>query len=259
MGVERLGTLPDTVPWRKVVARIAEQGDVAAVATATTQAAKRGLELAHSDEGLVYCTWLLTRVVLAARQAEFADALNENGISVPYDPDLFDIVGGFSDAVDHRLHKTAGRTDLSEMAQLAAVESLTQLLGQRSTGLFEPEAGDVQEAAHELSTRGGFATLAHDFFARFAQRFLTYHLGRELSNHVGGNGRFATPEEHTEFVEQLGIHCREVAGVMREFAGDWYSKHNFLGGITPFKARGFVNHCLDKLHEQLTIRGERDG
>jgi hypothetical protein len=91
------------------------------------------------------------------------------------------------------------------------------------------------------------------------QRFLGYHLGRELSNHVGGNGRFANPEEHSEFAEQLEIHTRQSAGIMRSFAGDWYSKNNFLGGITFTKARGFVNHVLEKLRDELQTRGALDG
>jgi hypothetical protein len=31
---------------------------------------------------------------------------------------------------------------------------------------------------------------------------LTYHLGRELSLHVGGNGWFVDPDEHNHFVER---------------------------------------------------------
>jgi hypothetical protein len=259
MGTQRLGTLPDTAPWRRVVELIAEAADAAAVATATNHAAKRGLQLARNDEGLVYCTHLLVRVVVAARQSDFTAALITVGIDVPNKPGLFDIVASFSDAVDRHLHKTAGRSDIGEMAQLAAVESLTQTLGQRAGGFFGTEPADVRRAARELSTERGFATLAHDFFARFTQRFLTYHLGRELSNHVGGNGRFASSEEHNEFVEQLGVHCRETAGVMRDFAGAWYSKQSVRGEITPTKTRGFVNHCLTKLYGQLAIRGKRDG
>jgi hypothetical protein len=110
-----------------------------------------------------------------------------------------------------------------------------------------------------LSTQKGFATLTHDFFARFTQRFLTYHLERELSQHVGGNGRFVDPQEHTEFLDDLKTHCREATVIVREFAGEWYSKHNFEGGITERKARNFSRHALKKLRDELTIRGERDG
>ncbi len=259
MGHQLVGTLPDTVPWRRVVEILAEDGDAPAVAAATTQTALKGLELAESDEGLVYSTWLLAQVALAARTDDFAAALHEAGISVSDAPDVFDVVSGYSDAVDHHLLRKQKRTDVGEMAQLAAVESLTSLLGQRSANLFEVTADHVQDAAYELSTQRGFGSLAHDFFTRFARRFLTYHLGRELSNHVGGNGRFAVPEEHDQFVEQLGTHCSEAAAIMRTFAGDWYAKHRFQDGVSQATTRGFVNHSLEKLRDELQIRGRRNG
>jgi hypothetical protein len=259
MGHLRLNTLPDTVPWRHVVALLAEDGDVAAVAMATTQAALRGLDLAKDDPGLVQSFLLLSRIVLAARQPQFADALNTAGIPVAPDPGVFDIVGGFSDAIDEILRCNHGRSDIGEMAQLACAESLTALLTERAANLYETTAAEVRDAAYRLSTQTGFATLAHDFFARFTQRFLTYHLGRELSNHVGGNGRFADPNEHNEFVAQLATHCREAAAIMRRYAGEWHSKATFEGGVTEAKVRRFVNHVLKKLAAELLLRGQRDG
>jgi hypothetical protein len=258
MGHNRLGTLPDTAPWRRVVALIADNADVAAVARGTTTAALDGLEMAKGDAGLIHSFWLLTQVAVASRQADYREGLRRAGILVAASsPDLFEVVSGFSDAVDRYLDRKHRRTDIGEMGQLAAVESLTSLLRQRSSHLFEPSPADVRRAARELSTQRGFGTLAHDFFARFKQSFLTYHLGRELANHVGGNGRFVDQDEHDQFVEHLRTHCREAAGIMQEFAGDWYSKGNYEGGITPVKARNFVNYTLVKLQKELAIRGNR--
>jgi len=258
MGHQRLNALPDTAPWRKVIALIAEGADVAEVAQATTEAALRGLELAKNNPGLVHATHLLTQVVLAARQPDFAEALGAAGMSVgSSNPDIFTLAGAFSEALDRRLYRAPGCSDISEMAQLAAVESLTGLLGRNSVTLFGTTPVEVRQAAYELSTQNGFANLAHEFFSRFTQRFLTYHLGRELSLHVGGNGRFEDSAAHDEFVGELGAHCRETAGIMRTFAGEWYSKQNFLGGITERKARGFANHVLTKISKELQKRGRR--
>jgi hypothetical protein len=260
MGHQRLGTLPDTAPWGRVVSKLAEDAEVAAVAAATTQAAARGLEFARDDKGLTYCFWLLAQLAWAARKDDFASALRNAGLLVQDEPDVFDIAASFSEAVDRYLHKARGRTDLGEMAQLAAVESLSNLLSQRAARLYESTPAEVHQAARELSTSRGFGTLAHDFFANFTQRFLTYHLGRELSLHVGGNGRFLDPNEHNEYVAQLKTHCREVAAIMREFAASWYSKaHSPRGkGGSMASARGFVNRTLGKLKDELVVRGERD-
>lgn len=161
--------------------------------------------------------------------------------------------------MDAHFRRKGGRTDIGEMAQLAAIESLTSLVGQRSKSLFGTTPAEVQKAVHDFSTKKGFSTLAHDFFSRFTQRFLTYHLSRELSNHVGGNGRFADPSEHTQFVRLIETHCRETAVIVREFSGGWYSKANFEDGISESKARNFVNYALTKLRRELRVRGARDG
>ena len=259
MGHVRLGSLPRTRKWREVVGLIAGGAGVDEVAGATSQAAQKGLDLAHDDPGLCHAVWLLTKIALAARTDEFGIALEATGIPAPPQPSLFDIVGGFTDALDQHLSRTGGRSDIGEMAQLAAVETLTSLIGERSASLFGTTSAEVKQAVCAFSTKKGFSSLAHDFFSRFTQRFLTYHLGRELSNHVGGNGRFANPAEHTEFVRQLGVHCKEAALIVREFSGGWYSKANFEDGISQTKARNFVNFALTKLRRELKMRGERDG
>jgi hypothetical protein len=79
--------------------------------------------------------------------------------------------------------------------------------------------------------------------------------------HIGGNGRFADPQEHNALVSQLAVHCREAAAIVRDFARDWYSKAYSPdgGGITRSKAGAFLSHAMTKLHGELMERGARDG
>jgi hypothetical protein len=259
MGHSRLGTLPDTQRWKKVVGLIAEDASVGAVAGGTMHAAQQGLELADRDEGLKHTFWLLSQLALASRQDDFAAALKAIGIKVPADAGVLNITAAFTEAVDQHLRQTRTRTDIGEMAQMAAAETLTSILTAKSENLFGTTAAEVQDAARSCSTKAGFSLLAHDFFSRFTQRYLTYHLGRELANHVGEGQRFGSPAEHTEFIGKLKTHCREAAVIVKEFAGGWYSKTNFEGGITPKNARGFIHVALKKIRRELKIRGERDG
>lgn len=256
MGHKRLyGPLPNTAPWRKVVSLLAEDGDVAAIATSTSLAAQRGIDLAQVDEGLKHTFWLLSQVVLAARQDRFRATLQDLGVPVSSEPSVLSIVAGFTDAVDKHLRRTQARTDIGEMAQMAAAEAITSTLSRATHSLFDVTSVEVQQAVRDCSTKAGFADLAHDFFARFTHRFLTYHLSRELASHVGAGRRFPSPREHTQFVDQLMVHCSQAAQIVRQFAGDWYSKTNFEGGISPRKAGNFLYVALDKLRRELQIRG----
>jgi len=253
MGHQYVADMPKTARWPAVVSTIMF-GDVAAVAAATSEAAIAGMEKAQKDSGLASSFHMLVGIVCAARADDFAKALNEIGFGVSRNPNVCDIVAAFSSAMDQHLVERRGRTDLSEMGQLAAVESLTAMLKKRSASLFAISPKDVHAAAKNLSTQKGFAFLAQDFFARFTSRFLKYHLERELPHHVGV-GRFADVNAHREFLTALDLHCRESAMGVHKFAGEWYSKHRFLNDFSLKNATGFVVHAIDKLKLALTLRG----
>src|SRR5215218_4153653 len=101
-----------------------------------------------------------------------------------------DVTAAFMGAVDHHAQEHGGRTDLGEMAQLAAVESLTAATAPGLQTLFGPEALDVQRAMGRLAGGARFSVLARDFFARLTRRSLDCYLSRELSNHIGAGERF---------------------------------------------------------------------
>lgn len=250
---------PDTVKWRKVVAALAEGEDVGAVAAATTKAAEAGLDLAKGDKGLAHAVWLLAQVTNAARADDLAGALSGLGLDPRSSESAVDLIGGFSDAMDSFLSETRSRTDIGEMAQLAACETLAAAVGERSVNLFTDGPDAVRMALRELSKTQGFAELAHTFFGRFTERYLGYHLSRELSSHVGLNQRFADPAEHSAFLEQLARHSHQVAGIVREFAGGWYNKSRHETSLSKASARGFASYSITKIQSELQRRGERDG
>jgi len=252
MGHIRLGRLPRTRNWQEVIDLIATQADTAEIAAATLDASKRGLEQAASDPALVQSFWLLSQLPLCARKPSYIGELADLGVPVTNEPTLMELVGGFSDAVDQHVYRTGGRTDLGEMAQMGAAETIASVLGERTTSLFEVTAADVRRELARLGTPRKFSSLARSFFARLAERYLTYFLSRELSNQL------ASMKVNREFREALSLHCRQASKTLEKFAADWFSKHNYRGGITRRKAAGFVQYALNKLSSELQQGTERD-
>jgi hypothetical protein len=256
MGHSRLGLLPQSYRWQEVVGLLVQGGSAAAVAEATAEAAEEGLRLAARDLGLRHVFHLLTQITLAAGESDFALSLRDAGVTVPPNPSLFDLLGGFAQAVDERLLENRNRTDFSEMAQMAAAEAIATLVDARAEGLYGATPVEVKDAVASLSTETGFSSLGHEFFSRFIHRFLTYHLSRELSAHVGPGLRFADVDAHAAFLQQLRVTCEEAAIIVRRFSGQWYRKTNYETGITPAKVRDFVHGAFTKLRAELKVRGE---
>ena len=259
MGHVRLGRLPRTRKWQQVVALIADGASVDRIAAATAEAAEAGFRRAPADPALVHSLWLLTQIPLAARSPDFAASLERLGLQVGAQPTLLEIASAFSEAVDQQVGRIGGRTDLGEMAQQAAAESLAAVVGADLPSLFGPDPADVKFSIGKFAARDRFATLARDFFARLTRRYLDYYLSCEISNHVGPGKRLATTDAHTEFNSALEQHCREASRIVEEFAGGWFSKTHYQGGITPEKARNFAQIAFRKIGNELRKRRESDG
>ena len=255
MGHIRLGELPRTRKWNQVVALIKGDGDAAVIAAASLDAATSGFRLAANDEGVAWTTWLLTQLPLAARDPKYHQRLTALGVEVSGEPNLLELVAAFTDAVDDHMRRAGGRTDLGEMAHMAAVETLTTILDERTRSLFGTSPADVRRELAALATTKQFGDLARNYFASLTRRYLGFFLSRELSNHVGGDRRFANAAEHTEFNVALGLHCHQASRIVEDFAGGWFSKTNWEQGISPENSKRFTAIALKKLCSEIEKGG----
>lgn len=86
MGHVHMPPLPATRKWKHLIDLIAGGAAAAQLATATIAAAEKGFRSAPNDPGVVEVYWLLVRLPIAARSADFADALRQCGTDVHQTP-----------------------------------------------------------------------------------------------------------------------------------------------------------------------------
>lgn len=258
MGHQHLGTLPGSLKWRQVVDLIGGGAHVQDVAAATSAAAESQLGDASDDLAIKHSIWLLTQIPIAARSDHFAAELRRLGLQVSDAPTLSEITIAMSVAIDREVGRTGGRTDLGEMAQLAALESLQAVAGRGLADLFGTSQEKTKSVLAGLGTVKQFAVLSRDFFSRLVRRQLAYFLSRNLSNHVGAQSRFVTTRQHQEFENALDLHCRQASRIIQEFSGEWFSKRTYEGGIDRDAAGRFANIAFAKLREELRFRRDAD-
>lgn len=251
MGDMRLGNLPRTRRWQEVIDLVAGNGSSAAIAAATLDAAEQDLTTAASDAGLLHTFWLLTQIPDAARSSDFVQALRGLDLVVSDTPSAAELTAAFTDAIDRHVDRQRARTDLGEMAQLAAVETVSAALHAKTADMFEPEAKDAQREIGKLATDVQFGRFARDFFARFSQRFLTYYVSRELPRNTGEGRRFSGLNDQRQFNEALELHCRQASKIVEKFAGGWYSKTRYEKGLTKDRTARFVGYAFKKLRSEL--------
>ena len=229
--------------------------EVGEIAAAAADAAETSLAKTSSDPAFLESFWLLTQIPFAARGPAFVEDLRRLGLEVDERPGLMDVVAAFSAAVDCHVHDEGARTDLGEMAQMAAIESLAAMVGPLLPSLFDPTPEEVQHAIGRFASGDHFSTLAREFFARLTLRSLEYYLSRELSNHIGPQERFGDDGERAAFDDALNRHCREASRIVENFAGGWYGKNVYQGdGLTPETVRRFAQVAFGKIRAELRKR-----
>jgi hypothetical protein len=254
VGQLRVGRLPKTLNWREVVDLLdASPDDTAAVARATVTATEGRLRALANDRSLTYCVWLLARLTRAAREPGFTDRIAALGLQVEASDSAFGFIAQVTDRVRAEISQHPESGPFGELASLALRRALSDTVGQQARTLFGSSVEDIQRAFRAFSTRAQFATLAHRFFGDFLSRTLMSFLDRETSNHVGGGRGLATVEQSAEFARAIDAHARQSARIMHDFAGGWYSKHNWesKGDISRQEVAGFVGVALRKLRGEL--------
>lgn len=254
MGHVRLGRLPHYLKWQAVVALLAESpSNGAANAKASIEAAERHLISLREDPALNYCFWLLTRVTWAARSDNFLTELNSLGLALTADTPTLGFIAAVADRVRTEAMQDPSSGATAEIASLALRRALTETVGEQGPSLFGTTLSDLQQAFRRYSTREHFAELSQRFFGDFLARTLRSYVDREIPNLVGASPGLRSVGESREAVEAIDRHARETAFILRDFAGGWYSKHQWesRGAVTEEQTKAFLSYALRKMRLEL--------
>lgn len=252
LGHIRLGHIPNSRQWRRVVALL--DGDAAApdIISASAEAIESALSVAARDPVLAEATRLLAMLPQAARSPNFGAALRRLGVDVPSDPTLLQLTTAIGRALDQRRDLSKPSTDFTEIARSALVETVSALVGPRLPGLFGATPEDVRLAVEQLGRGRRFSDTAHEFFSRVTRDALGYYLSRVLSAHIGNDRAIASIQDRRAFDAALDRHCREASRIIQEFAAGWYGKTLFeRGEIDRLRARDFAHVALKKIRTEL--------
>jgi len=256
MGDIRLGRLPKTLRWLQVF-EILDQTplDVPAVAAAAAQAAEQRLSELPDDPSVTYAFWLLTRIASASRGNNFSGDLDRLGLRADESTSSLAFISSVSDVVRLQLSSSTSSGHFSELASLALRRALSETVGQQGRSLFDSSLGDLQGAFRAYSTKVQFGELSRRFFGDFFARLIRSAVDRDVQHHIGKGMTLQSLDEAGDFQRALDIHARQTARIMEDFAGSWYSKHNWesRGEISIDDARGFVAVALRKLRVDLKL------
>lgn len=252
MGHTRLGELPRTRAWREVVGLIGIGASASQIANAVLHAAQRGLNLGVDHRGLIEAVWHLLQLPIAARQSDFHDALQAMEVRVRDPITLFELVGGVSDAIDRHMANCTGRSDLGELAQMAASETLVEMIAPKADGLFGMPPDAVQRTLASFATTAQMGKLMRCYYAKLLDKTLAYYVSRATAQFIGDDARFVSLASKAAFDQSLTLHCHEASVITERYSGEWFSNARYeRGTIHREAAAAFAYTALRKLTDEL--------
>jgi hypothetical protein len=257
MGHIRLGRLPKTRSWQKVVSLLGSgEAPPAAVADATLRAAIRLRPILEREIGLIEAFHFLGQICYAARSEEFFDRCSGLGIDLGEETNRavpLAFLAAAGNALESKVRGSQGRTLFSDIALQAFREALTRAVNTRPDSLFGHSEEELRRTFKELSRTQNFNTVSRDFFSSFLRRTLGYFLGKEIHNHIGKGRALSEYQKTEEFESALKHYCDERAVIVERFAGEYTSKQNWHGDLNEETARRFIFVAVKKLTEELSI------
>jgi hypothetical protein len=264
MGHQRLGEIPKTLKWTAVVEKIgnglgtspssgSSAVSIESIARELLVATEDGLLQCKHDSGLQYAVFVLTQVVLSARQQDWQAGLADMGIKLSADATIIDLTSEVHRVIDDHRRTHRGSVTVGEMAQQAAGEALSYLAKDNSVSLFGSGRDELQQAIRKLSTKAGFSDLGQRFFGNFTARFLDFYASKIVTQYAGKTA-FPNAGDVNDFKQSLFSHCHQSAGIVHDFCGQWYSKTEWERGIDAENTAGLVTHAIDKLRDELKLQ-----
>lgn len=265
MGHVRLGVLPATRNWQRVVELLGDSSiEVDQIAIGTANAAARLFGrgdkpgILVQEPGLVSSFWVLTQVVFLASKDNYFDRLT--GVGIPVDVHTIDSCISFIDdvtrAAEETTDKSADQSAFSEIAVLSLKETLARALTNQTRTLFGTTGEDIRNACRRYATVKQFGELSRDFFGTFLYRTLNFLISKAIHDHTGPGRRFARFDDLSTFEGALLTYCRERAGIVESFSGGWTTKEQYeQGRISTDAVQRFMAYAVKKIGKELDVHG----
>lgn len=250
MGHERIGILPHTKPWLKVIAQLSglsnAESSIGEIANSTLRNVRKQYWKIHADPGVKAAFEFL--ISLSASGFLPPESLNPqiDLLSNPSPLKLASILQTWVDAHSQSLEYA----DIAKRSGADAIAHWTSLQ-KRQPSLFD-KANKTQEIWKKAGNGAGFCEISRAFFAKFTERYLKYFLCREASSVLPDVNR------REDFDALFGIHIDvvsryafETSKITQSFAAGWFNKYVRGKKLSDTTIEKFLRVAFGKIQDEL--------
>jgi hypothetical protein len=261
MGHERIGYLPKTKKWRKIVADVGEfssaNSNVAQIASQTSKNLRNRLEKIGNDSGVLSAFKYIILLAYASGQKNSPQFLRNYEITLTKGFNLFDLTQSIQEfVVKHQDSK-----EYSTFAVQSIIDSVSEWSREnqiQQTLIFDG-ATDSFKTWQNAANGAGFCELSRKFFSKFTERYLKYFLEREASSAINNLfERHQFEKKLQDHVQEISKHAFETAKITQSFSAGWFNKVMKEGIPDDDKIQGFLSFAFKKINSEFLREENND-
>ncbi len=257
MGHERVGVLPRTNPWRKIVADISgasvSEVELAKLAANTlTNVRSRFLNI-YKDSGVKAAFQFLISLTSSEKVEKSDLAVNYPEIDLTSNPSSFQL----SKTMYLWVESNSQSAEYADIAKRSAADTIAIWSQQQKVQrkLFQKDENTL-EVWRKASSGAGFCEVARIFFSKFTERYLNYFLEREASSVIPSViERQNFSQNIRDHIDTISKHAFETSKITQSFAAGWYNKYAKSEVPSDNHIEQFLSLAFEKVREELWREG----
>jgi uncharacterized membrane-anchored protein YjiN (DUF445 family) len=254
MGHERLGVLPKTKRWNKIVEELqvlsSSDVDVAHIASETLKNVQERFESLYQDSGVRASFAFMLIFAVMAREQKIQNFMKKPYLDTTDKLTLTDIARAINDFVGKEIQSQ----EYSEIAKRSTVKALASWYDshkRRQLSLFD-SFDNALSVWKELGNGSSFCEVTRLFFSNFTEYYLKYFLAREASAVLPSIiEREAFDKNLHKHIEDISQYAFETSKITQSFAAGWFNKWTKDRIPTEKEIIAFLKYAFGKMREEL--------
>jgi ribulose bisphosphate carboxylase small subunit len=258
MGHERIGFLPRSQQWLKIVNELAiYNGDIDSVkqiTESTLHAIRKNYEEMPLDESIIKAISFLATISFSAKQTDQIDYLISHGYIIDTNISLYSLMS----SAQNLITTNKDSLEINKIAKDAAMQALIDYQREHSLNQLSLFGDETTNIWKSVGTGAAFCELTRSFFAAFTERQLKYYLNRAAASSIGDYSKLQSfSRQISEHVQEISNHAFDISKITQSFAAGWFNKHAKTVLPSKKKVIGLLKLSFKKLQEEFRREGNQ--
>ena len=252
MGHERIGFLPHTRQWNRIVEGLSQYGagevSATSIANSTLEAVRKTYAQMSYDDSVIKALTFLATLSFSAKQEDQISFLNDNGYLVDTNISLISLLM----SVQRLVVTDSGSLETNKIARDATMQAIIGYQKAHETDQLSLFSDGKENIWKSAGSGTAFCEMARSFFASFTERQLKYYIERAAASSIDDYETLQKfNNQLNEQTQAIADHTFEISKLTESFAAGWYNKNVVDSLPSTQQVEGFLGHAFGKLREKF--------